>query len=46
MEITERKKFDFLLTNHCINRIGWNPNDDQDELKNKFAQCIHLVSRA
>jgi hypothetical protein len=46
MEITERKKFDFLLANHCINRVGWNPNDDQKELRVKFAQCIHLVSRA
>lgn len=29
MEIAERKKFDFLLVNHCMNRIAWNPNDDQ-----------------
>lgn len=46
MEITERRKFDFLVSDYCIKRIGWNPNDDQDVLKNKFAQCIHLVSRA
>lgn len=29
MEYVERKKFDFLLSNHCINRIGWNPNEDE-----------------
>ncbi len=46
MEITERKKFDFLLINHCINRVNWNTNDSEDTLKQTFASCIHLVSRA
>ena len=46
MEYVERKKFDFLLSNHCINRIGWNPSEDEQSLKEKFSACIQFVSRA
>ncbi len=46
MEFVERKMFDFLLSNYCINKIGWNPSEDELSLQEKFNACIQYASRA
>jgi hypothetical protein len=46
MEFVERKKFDFYLSNYCMNRIGWNPSEDEQTMKENFSACIQYVLRA